>query len=69
MRINAKKSEVKKRKRIESQRAKHPTLSKANDALIGNKEQSRIQKITQKIQEQVSNPATLDYLVTSYNTQ
>ena len=46
--INAKEREVKKRKGIEALRMKHPTRSRAADALIREEEQNRIQKGTKR---------------------
>ena len=49
---------------------KHPTLSRATDALIGEEEQNRKQnEKEERNKERVPSPATLDHLVTSYDAQ
>ena len=52
------------KKRIEAQRAKPRTRTPAVDALIGDEEQTRKKE---KSKERIYNPATLDYLVASYD--
>ena len=59
---------VKKRKGIEVLRAKHPTASRAIDAIIGEEENEK-QKNKKKEMEQVPNPATLDNSIASYYAQ
>ena len=59
-----------KRRGIEAQRKKPPSLSRATNALIGNEEQKGKQmKEKKKNREQVPSLATLYYSVASYNAQ
>ena len=57
---------VKKRKWIEAQRVKHPTSSRATDALIGDEEQNGKQqkeKEKQGVGPQTSNPGPFSHLL------
>ena len=55
---------VKRRKGIEPQRAKHPGLSRATNALIGNEEQNGKKKRTkERNRERSPNPATLHHSI------
>ena len=77
MRTNAKEREkmerqvrrAKKTKGIEAQRAKHPTPSRTNDALIGDEEQNGKRENKKKETEQIQNPATLDHSFATHDAQ
>ena len=56
-----------KKKRIEAQRAKPRTPTPAIDELIGEEEQTGKKKVRNR--ERVSNPATLDASISSYDPQ
>ena len=70
-RINAKEKvrRVKSRKGIEATRAKHPTQSRATNALIGDEEQNGKQKRTKETRNGPPNPAIMDHSVAFYDAQ
>ena len=61
---------AKKRKGIEARKVKHPTPSRATDALIGYAEQNGKQKRTKRKKQGAGPlPATLDHSVAFYDAQ
>ena len=74
-RVNTKERRVrrekKNKKRIEAQRGKTPTPTRANGSLIGDEEQSENHKKEQKERnrERALNPGILDNSVASYDPQ